>query len=209
MAKYYTLNRKNVEDDQVLEVSGRVYAILKEARHLYPQFTYWYFGKFIRGLIKGSRSIVLCTAGNAIAAVALLKHDCSEKKICTIEVIKQYRGVGLGRRLFELSFDVLNTSKPLISIADERLPYFSSITRYYGFTLEKVHKGYYRPTSTEYVFNGSLSETDLTPEEQRRLPTNSESLKLRRLFAYPNVPSARRMHLRALFPIDHLDGLTM
>jgi len=141
----------------VFTVSTEIFNVLKDSKSLYPEFFSWYFGKFVPGLTDGSRNIIVNYIDGDIVAVALVKNDGMEKKICTVKVNEKYRNVGVGIRLFGKCLEFLDTTKPMITVSAERLSSFSAILKYYGFKLEQIQKGYYKKNSDEYVFNGSLA----------------------------------------------------
>lgn len=75
------------------------------------------------------------------------------KKLCTLRVVENYQNKGIGIRLFEKSFETLNTRKPLLSVSEEKLPSFKRIFDCYGFKLTSIKDGYYRPNKKEYFYN--------------------------------------------------------
>ncbi len=143
-------------EKEVLNVSTEIFNLLRESKSLYPEFYSWYFGRFVQGLREGTRRIIVSYVNGGISGVALIKNDGAEKKICCVKVNDKYKKRGIGIRLFGKCFELLDTTKPMITVADERLNSFSKIFEYYGFKLEEIQKGYYRENSNEYVFNGSL-----------------------------------------------------
>ncbi|WP_301009007.1 hypothetical protein [Helicobacter sp. UBA3407] len=109
------------------------YHYLKEAKQYYPNFDIWYYQNVI---LKG------------ICIVKL-----SEKKLCTLRVMENYRNKGIGIRLFEKSFEALNTRMPLLSVSEEKLLSFKKIFDYYGFKLTSIKENYYRKGKKEYFYN--------------------------------------------------------
>ena len=76
--------------------------------------------------------------------MASLKKDESEKKICTLFVVEQYRMQHLGSELIRKSLLFLETTKPVITFADYKLFMFQSIIDKYNWQLtdivEDLHK---------------------------------------------------------------------
>lgn len=125
----------------------------------YPKHFNWYWTKEIPRLFSGTGEILICTIGSEIAGVTFLKKDSEEKKICTIYVVKKYRGRGIATVMLKQAFKYLETTKPLISIADYKVSSFSSIIKKYNWKLtQKLNKGYYNNNYCEYVYNGYLPE---------------------------------------------------
>ena len=92
-----------------------------------------------------------------MACLAILKENDVEQKLCCLRVMDSFHSSGLGIRLFEKSFELLNNPKPLLSITDVRMPEFARVCDYFGFQLEQTLSGFYKQNHTEYVFNGILS----------------------------------------------------
>ena len=123
----------------------------------YPKHFQWYWEKTVPALFKGTREILICMVESEIAGVAFLKNEDQEKKICKFLVLEKYRGNHIASRLLERSFKYLGTTKPLITIADYKLPMFEGIIKKYGWVItQKLEKGYYNNDSHEIVFNGKI-----------------------------------------------------
>lgn len=123
---------------------------------IYPEFFVWFEGKVLPGLFNAERSILIEERNNEIAGFAILKHTYSESKICTLRVRDTYENSGIGIKLFEQSFDLLETSSPLLSVSDEMYPKFNKIFKYFGFSHEETYPEIYRPNVAELSFNGAL-----------------------------------------------------
>jgi len=154
-----------VDEQDTFNTTTKIFNMLAESKELYPGFFNWYFRKFVPGLRDGSRKIIVSYVEGEIGGVALIKNDGVEKKICGVRVNGKYRKMGIGVRLFRECLEVLNTTKPMVTVSSERLSSFSKILKYYDFKLEQINKGYYRENSNEYVFNGSLDTTTSQPRE--------------------------------------------
>lgn len=125
-------------------------------RDCYPEFDLWLEGKVVPGLFSGDRAMLVEYRRGQLAGFAIVKDDGIEKKLCCLRVLDGFQNTGLGLRLFDRAFDELNTEKPLLSVAEERLEAFQKIFDYYGFEFSQEYRGRYRVGRTEYAFNGIL-----------------------------------------------------
>jgi GNAT superfamily N-acetyltransferase len=137
----------------------RIFDHLSELSGYYPGFDEWLEKKVLPGLMSGERSILLEYRRGDLSGLAIVKDDESEQKLCCLRVLPPYQGTGVGLKLFERSFEVLNNDSPLLSIAEEQLVVFRKIFQYYGFEFAKIYPDYYRPFKAELSFNG-LIESD-------------------------------------------------
>lgn len=125
----------------------------------YPKYFEWYWAKEIPRVFNGTGEVIICTVNSNIAGVAFLKKDESESKICTFLVVEGYRGKHIATKMLEQAFKYLGTTKPLITIADYKIPMFEHIIKKYNWELtQTMSEGYYNNTSREYVYNGNLPE---------------------------------------------------
>ena len=83
--------------------------------------------------------------------MSLVKYE--EKKLCTLKVFDEFQNKGYGLKLFEKSFDALNTDKPFLTVSEEKYLEFEKIFKYFNFELTSVKKGLYRNNKLEYFFN--------------------------------------------------------
>lgn len=60
--------------------------------------------------------------------------------------------------MVEASMDFLETTKPLITLADYKLPMFQPIIDKYGWELTEVVEGLYNDKAKELCFNGTLTK---------------------------------------------------
>lgn len=91
-----------------------------------------------------------------LKGVSIIKNTQEEKKICTLRVMEKYQNRGIGLRLFEKSFETLQTRFPLLSVSEEKYPDFKKIFDYYGFKLTSIKENYYRIGKKEFFFNENL-----------------------------------------------------
>lgn len=132
---------------------GKIYDELKEAELLYPNFQKWFYNKVIPDVLEDKRKILLEIRNNEIAGIAIVKNTPEEKKLCTLRVTDKYQNKGIGLKLFERAFVELNTSKPFLTVSEEKYKEFEKIFKYYGFKLTNQIKDYYRKGKSELFFN--------------------------------------------------------
>lgn len=125
----------------------------------YPKHFEWYWTKQIPRVFNGTGEVVICTINNNVAGVAFLKKDDTESKICTLLVLEGYREKHVASKILEQAFKYLDTTKPLVTIADYKISMFEHIIKKYNWELtQTMSKGYYNDTSRELVYNGKLPE---------------------------------------------------
>lgn len=128
----------------------------------YPGFQSWYKSLFaVNYELCTEREIIICEADYRVVAIAILKSNFQEKKICTFRVAKPYQRQGVGKELMELSFEWLENDSPIITLHRNKLGQFSKLLNYYNFSLEETHMHYYNMFSTELVYNGALPEKEM------------------------------------------------
>ena len=123
---------------------------------VYPGFASWFNDRVLPGILVGERTVVLEQRSGNVAGFLIVKHTANERKLCTLRVLEELQKRGLGIRLFEIAFEILETEKPLLSVADLNLAAFRRIFRYFDFRSEATYRNLYRPNSMEYSFNGTL-----------------------------------------------------
>lgn len=147
----------NEERIHFVNVVTKAYEITDYICNDYPKHFNWYWAKTVPAVFNGSREIVVCTVHGKVAGVSFLKDEDEEKKICTFLVLEEFRGQGIATKLLEASFEFLETTKPLITLADYKLEMFSHIIKKYDWKQTQVlPKGFYNDEYTEIVFNGII-----------------------------------------------------
>ena len=125
----------------------------------YPNHFEWYWTKAIPRVFNGTGEIIICTINNEVAGVTCLKKDNFESKFCTLLVVEGYRGKHVATKMLKHAFKYLDTTKPLITIADYKISMFEPIIKKYDWKLNQImKKGYYNSFSRELVYNGKLPE---------------------------------------------------
>ena len=150
--KYYSSFKKFDEDKELLE---SLYDITKSLEKDYPNHYNWFHNKFINELDGVKREIIFCSIQEKPVGVIFLKNDENEKKICTLIVSKDYRGMGIGTLLIEESFNFLGTQKPLITMPEHKEKIFMGIINKYNWTKTQVIESCYSE-NTENVYNSLL-----------------------------------------------------
>lgn len=129
-----------------------VYEQIKSAGIYYPEFSEWYFQKVVPDLVLGRRRIITEIRGSNVVGTAIVKLS-EELKLSTLKVNHNYENRGVGLKLFEKSFELLGTTKPFLTVSEERLPLFQKIFKYYDFELTSIHDDIYRAGKKEFFFN--------------------------------------------------------
>lgn len=125
----------------------------------YAERSLWLDETFFPGLKDGSRKIVMALDDTGkLAGVSLLKDTKDEKKICCLFIRQDCRGHGIGGKLIQKSFEVLDTDKPLLTVSDRNYPQFEKLIKLHGFKFSYKKKGAYQETDTEYYFNNQATE---------------------------------------------------
>jgi hypothetical protein len=130
---------------------------LRHLSQFYPDFTRWFSQKVEIGLASGERTLLMRYVGSDLAGIAVVKHNMFESKLCCLRISPEFDGSGLGLKLFEDSFEVLQTDHPLLSVCEEQLPKFQRVFKHFAFKYGHHYKNFYRSGVSEHSFNGLLS----------------------------------------------------
>ena len=153
MRQIQSINKELVNhNDLVITYYMELHKQIESAGIYYPQFDTWYFQKVIPDLLLGRRKIITETREGSVVGTAIIKLS-EELKLSTLKVDEHYENKGIGLKLFEKSFDLLDTEKPFLTVSEERLPLFQKIFKYYGFELTNVYDDIYRNGKKEFFFN--------------------------------------------------------
>ena len=143
------------ENKKFAKIIAEAYMVTDWICKDYPDHCDHFFSKYVPGIFDGEREIITCYIDNKIAAVAILKKDTEERKISTLFVKPEYQKRGIATELLEKCFAWLETTRPVITIADYKLDRFTKVIEKYGWTeTEVLADGYYNDHSREHVFNG-------------------------------------------------------
>jgi len=147
------LNSKRYElSGSVDYMYNDIYNSLISAKFYYPNFQEWFYNKVIPDVVCGEREIITEIRDNDIVGVSIIKKN-HEKKLSTLKVMDNFQNKGLGLKLFEKSFNILETEKPFLTVSEEKLVEFKKVFKYYNFELTSVHEDLYRVGKKEYFFN--------------------------------------------------------
>ncbi|MDR5759753.1 GNAT family N-acetyltransferase [Caballeronia sp. LZ035] len=139
--------------DEALRLAAEDAAFL---RFSYPQFDDWFATKVIPGIRNGERTMLIERRDELTVGLLIVKHTMLEKKLCTLRIRPNFESKGLGVRLFQTAFDLLETEQPLLSVSSLAAPKFERLFGYFGFAQEAVYAGRYLPNVDEYSYNGLL-----------------------------------------------------
>ena len=123
----------------VTEVYFLIDFIIKDYQHLFE----WYWSKAVPYVFLGKMDFFLALDGDTIIAVLIAQKEEQEKKICTLYVKPDYSRNGIASKLIESSFSYLETTVPIITFTDYKLPQFLPILKKYNWHIhEKIFKKY-------------------------------------------------------------------
>lgn len=135
---------------------NQIFAELSSVHEMYPGFRKWFFEKGTISSTTEQRAVFISKIATRIAGIAIAKRCVSERKLCTLWVADDARGLDIASDLAGSAFDWLETSHPLFTVPEERISEFRGLLRSWRFSDGQALKGYYRRNKVEYVFNGTL-----------------------------------------------------
>lgn len=166
MVTYYDLNElinKGISNEIFLKIITEILNVTLPVKGSYPEYKSWFLNKHIPNLGK-ERNILFAVFKNRIVGVVNLKNSPDEKKICTLYVHKGFRFNRIGTTLLNMSFERLGTTKPLITISDDKLFELKRFILKNGWEVSEKLDNFYSYNHNEYVFNGSLYVPNDTDE---------------------------------------------
>lgn len=159
--------RRITESNDISRDIDLVRDFLSDLSCEYPLHDYW-FDEVAKRIEKRSleREILfVLNRKGVVIAVAILKNTNNEQKICTLKVAKKYQRRHIGYSLVKMSCELLNNSKPIISVSANKRKEFLPLFEKLGFVETGYYINKYRENSLEYCYNGYLSpETILTKD---------------------------------------------
>ena len=151
--------------ESFMKLADEIYKLTIHLNGTYPGYKEWFYDKQIKGCLTPNRNIIFIkNEEGKIIALSCLKKDEEEKKICTLFVSDEYRKLGLGSLLFEESMKFLETTKPLVSFAEDKLPMFEKMITKYNWELTEIVDGIYNDGIREFCFNGQLTNRNYKEE---------------------------------------------
>ena len=145
--------------EEVLRICDKLYDMTDFICEDYPKHKSWFYQKHLPATLEenSGRDIVFAyDKDNNLYGTSFIKEDEQEKKICTLFVSTDARGLGVGTALVEKSMELLGTTKPMITIADYKLPMFERLIEKYEWEKTQEVSGLYNDHSKELVYNGYL-----------------------------------------------------
>lgn len=118
-------------------------------RQYYPGHAEWFQSKVLPFLASKKRSILGAYENGKLIGYSVLKND-QEKKICTLEILPEYKGSRKGKELLLRSIKVLGN--PTITCSEPLLRYFIGLFYECGMEFQKVERDLYSPGIPEYFF---------------------------------------------------------
>lgn len=91
---------------------GYIYSILKYLDNFYPQFSEWYFNKFVPSVLLDNDIALVMKRNGEFAGVSLLKKREDEIKLRAMRVHPKYRNRGYGLYLLDESLKILDHPLP-------------------------------------------------------------------------------------------------
>lgn len=158
------LIKKGIDKESLLNICNELYEMTDFISSDYPKHKSWFYQKHLPATFieNSGRDILFAHDENSkIYGTAFIKQDETEKKICTLYVLDTARGLGVGTKLVEKSMEILKTTKPMITLADYKLPMFERLIKKYDWKQTQVVKGLYNDKSLELVYNGFLDTPEL------------------------------------------------
>lgn len=141
-------------DLSAIRLVGSSLAFLRDD---YPRFADWY-GQKVVPAPGDMRMIFLASPQddrNRFAGAMILKKTREEKKICTLYVHNDFRGLGIGAAFMDLACKELGC-RPVITVSELREAGFAPFLQRFGFKPYGCYDGYYRLGVHEVSYNGPI-----------------------------------------------------
>lgn len=196
----------------------RIRNILADLELCYPNFSLWIEKVFCELKSSDKRRIILAIDGDFfhILGVAIIKNTSQEKKICTLRVLREYQGQGIGTVLLESAIKALQDPRPLITVSELQIDIFKPFLEKYGFLLKDKVKSLYRVGKYEYFFNKKYEHTtvllSIRPIYADAIFLGKKTVEFRkkvfspsvnRVFVYSSSPIKK---IVGYFDINHIEG---
>lgn len=153
-----------LDSEEIKKLSTKIYMITNFLCADYPKHKEWYFTKQLPKTINTDERNILFVRNpkdnEEIVAIACLKKNEEEQKICTLFVSDKCRGLGISFAIIEEAMKWLGTTKPLITLPEYKLEMFRSIIEKYNWELTEIVSGLYNDRFKELCFNGTLTKSN-------------------------------------------------
>ena len=176
----------HITEEELMQFATKIYMLTNFIVEDYPQYKEWYFTKQLPETIYGNRRNILFVRNpkdeQEIIAMACLKKEAEEQKLCTLYVSRQYRSLGIGTAMVEEAMQWLGTTKPFITFVDYKLEMFRPMIYKYDWKLTDVVLGCPN-RGQELCFNGVMAknnEENLEQKLQKRLVKILKNRKIQR-----------------------------
>ena len=141
----------------------RAHALTAGIDIYYPNFDDWFWNKVVPSTVTGDSDLILAEEHDQLVGVAMTKAG-DDPKIRCLRVIPEYANRGIGIHLIDRSLKLLGHDKPMITVPEEKIHELSRIViNRFGFDLQYVDRGLYRPAKLEYQFNGQVDQRLKSP----------------------------------------------
>lgn len=145
--------------DKAIEICDALYELTDFICDDYPKHKSWFYQKHLPATLteNSGRDIIFAyDKDKNLYGTSFIKKDLEEKKICTLFVSPNARGLGVGTALVEKSMEILGTTKPMITFADYKLEMFEGLIKKYNWVQTQIVSGLYNDHAKELVYNGIL-----------------------------------------------------
>ncbi len=152
---------QGMQREKVISICDSLYDMTDFICEDYPKHKTWFYKKHLPETLQANSGRDILYASDTdgkILGTSFIKDDEVEKKICTLFVSPDARGLGVGTALVEKSMEILDTTKPMITIADYKLPMFEKLISKYDWKQTQIVEGLYNEKSKELVYNGYLEQ---------------------------------------------------
>lgn len=147
-------NTKDYKVDKCGELFWNIFYYAQNILYIYPKFYHWFKNKVISGLSTGDRLVFASyNDKNQMTGYLVLKDSPCEQKICTLQVLPDFRHFGYGRELLNLSLKILKN--PIITVSDSQYNLYTSLLSEFNFKLIETLRNKYTDNSIEYVFQNT------------------------------------------------------
>lgn len=148
-----------LSQEEIFKICDQVYDMVDFLCKDYPKHKSWFYKKHLpQTLNKNYNRDIIIAYDNEdnICGTALIKADELERKICTLYVVPEKQGLGIGSALVEKSMELLQTTKPMITFADYKLEMFKGLIKKYDWEQSQVVQGLYNDHSKELFYNSNI-----------------------------------------------------
>lgn len=126
---------------------------------IYPGFRHWFDRKVQPGLLAGTRYLDVIEYEDKLAGIVIAKNDGGERKLCTVWVHPDFRGLGIGIRLIKAACLWLGTDRPLVSVSEANHAPVDKLLKKLGF-LHTSSKMNPKTGLIEHFYNEPKREND-------------------------------------------------